>query len=361
MSPSSTIHQRLTAIEDLATCEPSLLAEAANLQYTTDGDPGYHRRRCGRGFTYTDEDGKTVRDQELRQRFRDLVIPPAWVEVWIASDCNAHIQATGRDEAGRKQYIYHEQWEIVRDFVKYARLRAFAEALPSVRERVAADLRKRKLSRDKVAALVIRLLGETLIRIGNSQYAQQNNSYGLTTLHDEHAIIEHNEVIFEFRGKSGKEHEVTLHDRRLARLVQACQDLPGQHLFQYYDDEGNVCALGSGDVNSYLRTITDCDFTAKDFRTWGGTVWTAHTLHAAGPSNTESAADQAIVDAIKCAAQELGNTPAVCRAHYVHPAVLESYRDQSLFLLYKEIAPTHVEEKYGLSLDEAVVLHLLMQ
>ncbi|MCB0082994.1 MAG: DNA topoisomerase IB [Caldilineaceae bacterium] len=302
-----------------------------------------------------------MRNQELRQRFAELVIPPAWEEVWICTDHQGHIQATGRDEAGRKQYIYHERWSLVRDYVKYERLRLFAEALPTLREKVAADLRKRKLTRRKVAALVVRLLGETLIRIGNRQYAEENESYGLTTLHDEHAKIKQNDVTFEFRGKSGKEHEVALHDKRLARLVKACQDLPGQHLFQYLDEEGNVCALGSGNVNEYLRSVTELDFTAKDFRTWGGTVSTAHLLHAAGPANEAKACDQTIVDAIKGTAQALGNTPAVCRSHYVHPAVLESYRDGSLFQIYQATAQTYAEDQHGLDLDESAVLAILRE
>lgn len=357
----STTQIELPPVDDPTNYDAAALAEAVALVHVTDSAPGYARRRCGRGFTYLDAEGNTIRNSELRQRFTALVIPPAWQEVWICADVDGHIQATGRDEAGRKQYIYHERWSLVREYVKYQRLRLFAEVLPTLRAQVAADLRKRKLTRQKVSALVVRLLEETLIRIGNSQYAQQNDSYGLTTLHDDHATIDKNEVIFEFRGKSGKEHEVTFRDKRLATLVKECQDLPGQHLFQYVDDEGKICALESGAVNEYLRHATEVNFTAKDFRTWGGTVWTAYLLHEAGPAETEKACEQNIVDAIKGTAQELGNTPAVCRAHYVHPAVLESYRDQSLFRIYQETEQVHEETKYGLDVDEAVVLAILRE
>jgi DNA topoisomerase-1 len=355
--PNALAHT-LSEVED---SDPATLAAAVDLTYVTDSEPGYHRRRHGRGFTYKDAAGKTVRHDKLRQRFDALVIPPAWTEVWICADANGHLQATGRDEAGRKQYIYHERWATVRDFIKYERLRIFAEALPTLREQVAADLRKRHLSHDKVAALVVRLLEETLIRVGNSQYAQQNESYGLTTLHDEHVAINGSEVTFEFRGKSGKEHEVALHDKRLARLVKACQDLPGQHLFQYLDESGAVCALESGDINAYLRNATCCNFTAKDFRTWGGTVWTAHLLHAAGPANSKKAREGAIKEAIKGAAAQLGNTPTVCRTHYIHPAILESYRTERLFAEYETVGAHHQQEKYGLTADEAVVLTILRE
>ncbi len=348
--------QPFTEIEDH---DLAALAAAVDLTYVTDQEAGYHRRRHGRGFTYTDADGNTIRDPDVRQRLRALVIPPAWKEVWICADWNGHLQVTGRDEAGRKQYIYHERWATVRDYVKYERLRSFAKALPTLREQVAADLRKHKLSREKVTALVVRLLEQTLIRIGNNQYAQHNDSYGLTTLLDDHAMIDGSKLLFEFRGKSGKEHEIALRDKRLAQLVKACQDLPGQQLFQYLDEAGNVCALESGSVNEYLRTVTCCDFTAKDFRTWGGTVWTAHLLHEAGAADTARAQEQAIVNAIKGAAQVLGNTPTVCRAHYVHPIVLESYRDRSLFSLYQTLEQSHQAEQHALTIDETVVLALL--
>ncbi len=343
----------------LADCEPALLAAKAGLRYVADSEEGYQRQRWGRGFTYRDMEGKTVREQALRQRFAALVIPPAWQEVWICADEKGHIQATGRDDAGRKQYIYHPRWGAVRDYIKFERLVLFAEALPNLRARVAVDLRKRKLTQAKVTALVVRLLEETLIRIGNSQYAKQNDSYGLTTLQDDHAVIEKSGVLFEFRGKSGKEHEVALRDRRLARLVKACQDLPGQHLFQYLDEDGEVCALESGAVNEYLRTVTACEFTAKDFRTWGGTIKTAHLLHQAGALDSDKAIEQAITTAIKGTAEELGNTPSICRDHYIHPAVLDRYRDQTLLALYGRIATNHQAEKHGLTLDEAVVLEII--
>lgn len=353
------MHQQSTSAERTELqCSPSTLAEAADLLYVSDSEPGFHRRRCGRGFTYMDEIGKTVRDPQLRERFAALAVPPAWREVWICANPNGHLLVTGRDDAGRKQYIYHPRWVAMRDQVKYERLRLFGEALPGLRRQLQADLRKRSLTQEKVTALVINLLEETLIRIGNEEYARHNETYGLTTLHDEHVEFEDKRVIFEFRGKSGKEHEIAVEDRRLARLVRACQELPGQHLFQYIDETGEICGLTSTQVNDYLRTVTGCDFTAKDFRTWGGTVTAARLLHAIGPGATQRECEHNIVQVVKQVAEELGNTPAVCRQHYIHPRLLTTYLVGHLPEVYMAVVQSQKNEP-DLPLDEAVVYAIL--
>jgi DNA topoisomerase-1 len=335
------------------------MAKAAGLRYVSDQQAGYRRRRRGRGFTYYDWTGKVVTDAKLRDRFNQLVIPPAWQEVWICRHENGHILAVGRDEAGRKQYIYHPEWARVRDQVKYSKLLRFGEALPELRQRVAADLRQRKLTRTKVTALVVALMEQTLIRIGNDEYARNNDSYGLTTLQDDHVHFDHNTVIFEFRGKSGKEHEIALRDKRLAALVKACQELPGQRLFQYYDEQGNLVALTSTDVNAYLREVTGFDFTAKDFRTWGGTILAARMLHEAGAVTNDTEAKKRIVTAVKGVAQALGNTPAVCRQSYIHPAILAAYEQNQLPTFY---CPSNDECVHMLhNLDELAVLTLLQE
>jgi DNA topoisomerase-1 len=336
---------------------PAAMAKAAGLLYVSDQQPGYRRRRRGRGFTYYDWTGKVVDDAKLRDRFSRLVIPPAWQEVWICRSENGHIQAVGRDEAGRKQYIYHPAWAAVREQVKYSKLLAFGEALPDLRQKVAADLRQRKLTQTKVTALVIALMEQTLIRIGNDEYARNNDSYGLTTLQDDHVSFDNNSVTFEFRGKSGKEHEIALADKRLANLVKACQELPGQRLFQYYDEQGNLMALTSTDVNAYLREATGFDFTAKDFRTWGGTILAARLLNECGPASSESDVKKQSIAVVKQVAQALGNTPTVCRQHYIHPAVFAAYEQNQLPDFY-----CHSDEECAQlphNLDELAVLGLL--
>jgi len=340
-------------------CAPASLAEAADLAYVSDSEPGFQRRRAGRGFTYIDAKSKVVRDPDLRQRFTALAIPPAWQEVWICANPDGHLLVTGHDEAGRKQYIYHPRWTAMRNQAKYDRLRIFGDVLPQLRSQVRADLRKRSLTCEKVTALVVNLLEETLIRVGNEEYARQNESYGLTTLQDDHVAVNGSEVTFEFRGKSGKDHEIAVTDRRLARLVQACQELPGQHLFQYVDDEGNTYGLASTQVNDYLRTVTGCDFTAKDFRTWGGTVTATRLFHQIGPAATEKEAERNIVQIIKSVAEKLGNTPAVCRQHYVHPAILETYLDGRLSQVYADTLKASQKMSIDLTEDEAVVYTIL--
>lgn len=357
--------QSATTVEEVVeqapvVCSPDDLVESAGLVYVSDSEPGFQRRRRGRGFTYLDPTGQVVRDPALRERFHTLAIPPAWQEVWICANPDGHLLATGRDDAGRKQYIYHPRWSAMRSQVKYERLRLFAEALPKMRTQVQHDLRKRALTREKVTALVVNLLEETMIRIGNEAYARQNETYGLTTLQDDHVEVSDGEVAFEFRGKSGKEHEIVVTDPRLARLVRACQELPGQQLFQYIDEDGAICGLTSTDVNEYLRTVTGCDFTAKDFRTWGGTVTAAHLLHEVGPAATEKEAERNVVQVIKGVAAKLGNTPAVCRQHYVHPTIVTAYTEGCLAPLYADIA-AQPQPIADLSADEAVVYALLSQ
>lgn len=338
------------------------VAHQYGLRYVSDEQPGYRRKRWGQGFTYFDAEGNHVRDEGLRQRFISLVIPPAWTEVWISPDENGHIQVTGRDAKGRKQYIYHPRWEELRNLNKFGQMTAFGQALPSIRARVEEDLRLRGLSRPKVLALVVRLLDNTLIRVGNREYARRNNSYGLTTLQDEHLEIEGSRLFFRFMGKSGKEQEVRLFDPRLARLVKRCQELPGQHLFQYVDENGECCRnVDSSDVNDYLSEITGRDFTAKDFRTWGGTVLAAVELYELGPGENDRDQQKNVVAAVKYVAAALGNTPAVCRGYYIHPALLEAYQDGSLFPLMNAVLDETAApgDRGRLSPPELAVIRLL--
>jgi DNA topoisomerase-1 len=288
------------------------------------------RRRSGSGFVFIDLSGRRVRDPEALRRFRGLVIPPAWTDVWICPDPLGHLQATGRDARGRKQYRYHPRWREVRDETKFDRMIAFAQALPTVRRRTAEDLRKPGLPREKVLATVVQLLEKTLIRVGNDEYARQNGSFGLTTLRDGHVDVSGGRVRFTFRGKSGVEHEVDLSDRRLARIVKACRDIPGYDLFQYIDDEGNRQTVGSEEVNAYLKEITGQDFTSKDFRTWAGTVLAMQILCELEDCASDTQAKKNIVRAVEEVAKRLGNTKAVCRKSYIHPAVLDGYMEGSV-------------------------------
>jgi DNA topoisomerase-1 len=305
-------------------------ARAARLRYVSDQTPGIRRRRAGRGYAYVGPDNQRVTDAETLRRIKALAVPPAWIDVWICPHANGHIQATGRDARGRKQYRYHIRWRSVRDETKYGHLVAFGEALPLIRGRTEEHLSLPGLPREKVLATVVRLLEKSLIRVGNGEYARANGSVGLTTMRDGHVDISGSLLRFEFRGKSGIDHRVDVRDRRLAKLVKRCQDLPGEELFQYVDDAGERHSIASDDVNAYLRAIAGEDFTAKDFRTWAGTVLAARTLAALGRAESEVEAKRRIVRAVETVAGHLGNTPAVCRACYIHPAVLEAYQDGSL-------------------------------
>lgn len=302
------------------------------LSYVTDQDPGIRRRAArGHGFDYVDGDGKPVTDGKALERIRALVIPPAWTDVWISPSANGHIQATGRDQRGRKQYRYHTRWRQTRDGAKYDRLIAFGRALPRLRKRVDEDLARRGLPREKVLAAVIQVMERTLIRVGNEEYARSNKSFGLTTLRDRHATVGAGTATFEFRGKSGKVHATGFSDRRLARVVKACQDLPGQRLFQYLDDDGQRRAVESADVNAYIREALGEDFSAKDFRTWAGTVAAARAL--AMPECADlSAANRNVNTCVKAVAGLLGNTAAVARSAYIHPAILDAYAEGKLDL-----------------------------
>jgi DNA topoisomerase-1 len=300
-------------------------AEEAGLRYMNDDQPGFSRQPKGDEFEYLDTKGKPIRDEHRLLRIKRLAIPPAWRDIWICPSPNGHIQATGRDARERKQYLYHERWREIRDENKYDRMIVFGKALPKIRKRAQKDLGLSGLPRAKVLATVVQLLERSLIRIGNEEYARENKSFGLTTMQDRHVDVKGSKLRFRFRGKSGRQHEVDVTDRRVAKIVLKLQDLPGQDLFQYVDDEGDPHNITSQDVNEYLREITGEDFTAKDFRTWAGTVLAAIALSAAGEFETKKRAKANIKNAIEAVAKILGNTSAICRQCYIHPIVLETY------------------------------------
>ncbi len=318
-------------------------------------------RRVGpkRRVRYIAPSGRTVSDAAELGRIKSLVIPPAWTDVWICPDPRGHLQATGRDALGRKQYRYHPRWREVRDEVKYGRLIAFAQALPRIRRRTAADLRKSGLRREKVLAVVVQLLEKTLIRVGNEEYARENGSVGLTTMRDQHAKVRGTTVRFEFRGKSGVAHGIDLRDSRLARIVKACRDLPGYELFQYVDEQGRRQTVDSADVNAYVREISGEDFTAKDFRTWAGTVLAAKALADVATFTSNAEAKRNIVQAIESVAKRLGNTKAVCRKCYIHPAILDAYMDGATIETVKAGAARLAKSPAALSGDEAAVVGII--
>jgi DNA topoisomerase-1 len=335
---------------------PMAAARAADLRYVGDWQPGITRKRRNKNFIYLDRNGKTLRDPETKARIRSLVIPPAWTDVWICENPDGHLQATGRDARRRKQYRYHPRWREVRDDNKYARMIAFGETLPRIRARVKRDLALTGLPRAKVLATVVKLLESTHIRVGNEEYARTNESFGLATLRNRHVKISGEKIRFDFRGKSGVQHAIDLADRRLARIVKRCQDLPGYELFQYIDDDGQCVAIEASDVNDYLREIAGAEFTTKDFRTWAGTVLALRSLCQAADAATRTEDKRRLVEAIGSVAKRLGNTKAVCRKCYIHPAVIESHTSGELksFLSRK----SHWQAP-GLSRDEAALLALL--
>lgn len=310
--------------------EEEAAARQAGLDYVSDQVPGISRRRHGKGFSYKRPGGSLIRDRKERARLGALAIPPAWTEVWICPVPDGHIQATGRDDLGRKQYRYHPDWRAIRDEHKYDRMILFARALPGMRLRIEADLKKKGLPREKVLAAVVRLLEISLIRVGNAEYARQNESYGLTTMRDRHVDFSSARVRFEFRGKGGKLHQVDINDARLSTVIRQCRDVPGYELFQYLDEEGNRQDVDSSDVNDYLREIGGDEFTAKDFRTWAGTIHAAAALLECGPAEDERTGTREVNEAVKLVAERLGNTPAVSRQCYIHPDVIESYLAGSL-------------------------------
>jgi DNA topoisomerase-1 len=348
-----------TAAQLNGTLPPPVSAQVAGLRYVNDQRmPGIRRLGTMRRFRYVDRSGRTVSDRADLQRIRSLAIPPAWRDVWICADPRGHLQATGRDARGRKQYRYHPRWREVRDEVKYGRLIAFAEALPRIRARVAADLRRQGLPREKVLAAVVALLEKTLIRVGNEEYARENGSVGLTTMRDRHAKIQGGSVRFEFTGKSGIRHAVDLRDARLARIVKACRDLPGFELFQYVDADGTRQVIDSADVNRYLREISGEDFTAKDFRTWAGTVLAAKALAAVAESRSSTQSKRNVGRAVEQVAARLGNTKTVCRKCYIHPAILDAYMDGATIATIRARA-AKLASRAALDTEELAVVRLI--
>lgn len=332
---------------------PAQSARSAGLRYVKDDRPGIRRKMSSLGFRYYRPDGRLIRHPAELKRIASLAVPPAWTDVWICPDSRGHLQATGRDARGRKQYRYHARWRETRDETKYERMPAFAAALPKIRTRTAADLARTGLPREKVLAAVVRLLEKSLMRVGNEEYAKANNSFGLTTLRNNHVKIHGSVVKFEFRGKSGIRHCVRVSDRRLARIVKGCRDLPGQELFQYLDDEGRRCTVGSGDVNDYLREICGEDFTAKDFRTWAGTVLMCAAFRELGATDTPPS--KRVLQAIDAVAGMLGNTRAVCRKSYIHPGVIDACATGTI----EQMVASPARSRRGLSTHECSVLSLL--
>ena len=340
--------------------DPREAAQAIGLRYVSDAEPGLRRERDGDAFVYRDAAGEPVTGPRILARIEALRIPPAWDEVWICRRADGHLQATGRDARGRKQYRYHPDWSATRNQTKYHRLLQFGAALPGLRQRIDADLARRGLPRDKVLATVLRLMELTYIRVGNVEYARANSSYGLTTLRDKHVQVEGAAIRFQFVGKSGQKHAIDLQDRRLARIVKQCRDIPGYELFQYYDESGQRQRVGSGDVNDYLRSATGDEFSAKDLRTWGGSVLAAAALAALPPAESETDARRNVVQVVKDVAGALGNRPATCRKYYVHPAVLAAYTLGELAGHWADdVAAAEAKPAAGLTAEESAFLALL--
>jgi DNA topoisomerase I len=343
-----------------AIVDPREAAELAGLRYVSDARPGIRRKKAGKGFTYTRADGSKLSEPDLLRRIKALAIPPAWTDVWICPFADGHVQATGRDAKGRKQYRYHVRFREVRESTKYEHVVAFANALPSIREKVRQHMNLKGLPREKVLATVVHLLETTLIRVGNDDYAKQNNSYGLTTLKQRHVAVDGNEVRFRFTGKSGKQWSLRVTDRRVAKIIKACQELPGQELLQYVDEAGNCQDVTSSDVNDYLKEITGKDITAKDFRTWAGTVLAAMALRELQSFDSAAQAKRNLRGAIEKVAARLGNTPTICRKCYVHPEVLDAYLNGNLLLELKTKAENELRRSVeDLKPEEAAVLALL--
>jgi DNA topoisomerase I len=367
--PDTTLDECTAQLNDALGSElhgdMALSAEAARLRYVNDDTPGFARKRTATGFRYVDRQGRPLHDKTHLARIKALAIPPAWRDVWICPYANGHIQATGMDVKGRKQYRYHKEWRAIRDEAKYAHMLDFALHLPLIRQQVDADLARPGLCREKVLALVIALLEKTMIRIGNDEYARTNKSFGLTTLRNRHVDVQGGRIAFHFRGKSRVEHAIELQNARLARLVRKIKDLPGQALFQYVDDSGERHAVSSSDVNAYLQTITGRDYTAKDFRTWSGTLHTFQSLATLEPFENQTQAKKNVVQAISEAARKLGNTPTICRKCYVHPLIIETYMAGKLLEAVEEsteqATPRSQEEPARVVAIEQHVLRLLQQ
>jgi DNA topoisomerase I len=341
--------------------EPTKSAQAAGLIYVSPGQPGIRRVRSGQGFRYVAPNGQTVSDKLTLGRIKRLAIPPAWREVWICLAENGHLQALGKDARGRKQYRYHPRWREVRDETKYNRMLDFAKALPAIRARIEQDLKLPGLPREKVLAAVVKILETGLIRVGNDEYARDNKSYGLTTMQDRHAAVRGSTIRFGFRGKSGRYHQIDISDHRLAKIVAHCQAIPGQELFQYLDAEGRSRDITSTDVNDYLREMAHEEFTAKDFRTWGGTVLAAMALQEFKKFDSKAEAKRNLTRAIEEVAKRLGNTPAICRKCYIHPFVLNAYLDGTMLESFKRRAAQLSSEPSSLKPEEKIVLSFLQK
>ena len=350
----------LPTIEDLEIVQdPHTTAEIAGLLYVSDDEPGWTRKKSGKSFSYFDHNGKKITDEAHIKRINLLAIPPAYKRVWICPEPGGHIQATGYDERGRKQYRYHPKWREARDETKFLRTIAFAAALPKIRAATEKHLSQPDFSRERVLAAVVQLLEKTAIRVGNEEYARQNHSVGLTTMENQHVEVAGTKTHFHFKGKSGKWHDIDLKDRKLAGVIRKLQDLPGQSLFQFKDDSGTIHHVTSADVNAYLKEIAGDDFSAKDFRTWAGTVAASLALQEFEKYDSEKVANANIVEAVKTVAKRLGNTPAVCRKAYIHPAIIESYLDGSLLSSIEQKVEELEEELKELRAEEAAVLRLL--
>jgi DNA topoisomerase-1 len=352
------IHKQLEAV--LVT-DPVKSAKVAGLRYVCDDSPGIQRKRSGKGFSYVDVNGDRVQDAAVLERIKALAVPPALTDVWICPLDNGHLQATGRDAKGRKQYRYHADWQKIRSQTKFNRMIPFGLALPLIRQTTEEHSKLRGVPREKVLAAVVRLLGTTFIRIGNPEYAQKNKSFGLTTLRNRHVEVSGSTIRFHFRGKSGVEHEIELSDRRLANIVKSCRELPGYELFQYIDEEGQRQKVSSEDVNDYLREITGEEFSAKDFRTWAGTVLTATELSEIGPFESKTAANRNIIQAVKAVAKQLGNRPATCRKYYVHPGVIDAYLEGWLLPIMEKSKTIEQANPNDLRPEEQAVLEVLEQ
>ncbi len=346
--------------QNIVSTDPVESAKNAGLCYVSDVGTGISRVRFRKGFRYLDLSGSVIRDQQTLARIKSLVIPPAWTQVWICPKPKGHLQATGRDARGRKQSRYHPRWREVRDETKYERMILFGTALPRIRERVESDLSASGLPRSKILGTIVRLMETTLIRVGNEEYARQNHSYGLTTMRNKHVDVNGSTVTFKFQGKSGVKHTVDITDRRIAKIIQRCQDIPGYELFQYVDKDGTQHSIDSADVNAYLREISGQDFTAKDFRTWAGSVLACEMLYEFESFDSETEAKKNVVEAIKSISRRLGNTPAVCRKCYIHPAVLDAYISGAMIKMTEhKIRQKDSDDSAELQRQELALLDLL--
>lgn len=339
--------------------DPELAAKVAGLRYVTDTMPGITRHKRGAGFVYFDTDGKVLKTEAQLKRIRSLVIPPAWQDVWICPFENGHLQATGKDSKGRKQYRYHADWNRIRNETKFTKMILFAEKLPLIRDRLKKDLSLSGMVREKVLACIVQIMEQTMIRIGNDEYAEENNSFGLTTIQNKHAQVQGRRARFRFKGKSGKFHDVEIEDKRLAQIIRKCQDLPGQKLFGYEAEDGSYVDVSSNDVNDYLKEITSENITAKDFRTWGGTVEAAKTLQKMGPHQTKKELKEFILKTVQRTAERLRNTPNVCKKYYIHPCVFEAFENGKLFQIHASCQRSKARKIKGLFPEEVFALKVL--